>query len=253
MKRFLMLILCGMLISVCAQAQVTTKEVIRVTTDITGLTTCTQGRLYYNATSLVNWERNAAGVCAAITSGGTPGNVVAPASSTHNAAARFDSTTGKLLQNSGVIIDDSNNITGVASINKVTITAPATSATLTVTNGQTLSYTEGTWTPVRSGFTEVIGAGSFTNTGTYVKIGKQVTVRCLISPAGGATIAATAGAASIQGLPFSGGSMAGSGSFDKADAVTHGGVLVHVTDMFVTTSFSASSSEIVFSATYLVP
>ncbi|MGX9443852.1 tail fiber domain-containing protein [Nitrobacteraceae bacterium UC4446_H13] len=39
-----------------------------------------------------------------------------PATSTDNAIARFDATTGKILQNSGVVIDDSNNITGAASI-----------------------------------------------------------------------------------------------------------------------------------------
>ena len=38
------------------------------------------------------------------------GDVVGPASSTDNAIARFDSTTGKLLQNSLVTIDDSGNI-----------------------------------------------------------------------------------------------------------------------------------------------
>lgn len=37
-------------------------------------------------------------------------------SSTDNAFARFDSTTGKILQNSGVICDDSNNITGANSV-----------------------------------------------------------------------------------------------------------------------------------------
>lgn len=36
-------------------------------------------------------------------------------SSTDNAAARFDGVTGK-LQNSGVIIDDSNNVTGIAAL-----------------------------------------------------------------------------------------------------------------------------------------
>lgn len=44
------------------------------------------------------------------------GVVKGPASSTDNAVARFDSTTGELVQNSGVIIDDSNNITGVAAL-----------------------------------------------------------------------------------------------------------------------------------------
>jgi hypothetical protein len=36
--------------------------------------------------------------------------VVGPASSTDNAIARFDGTTGKLVQNSGVEVDDSGNI-----------------------------------------------------------------------------------------------------------------------------------------------
>lgn len=39
------------------------------------------------------------------------GNVAGPSSSTDNAVTRFDGTTGQTIQNSGVIIDDSNNIT----------------------------------------------------------------------------------------------------------------------------------------------
>jgi hypothetical protein len=42
--------------------------------------------------------------------GGGSGDVVGPASATDNAVARFDTTTGKLLQNSAVTIDDSGNI-----------------------------------------------------------------------------------------------------------------------------------------------
>lgn len=44
------------------------------------------------------------------------GTAKGAASSTDNAVARFDLTTGRVLQNSGVIIDDSNNITGVAAL-----------------------------------------------------------------------------------------------------------------------------------------
>jgi len=47
----------------------------------------------------------------------TAGDVTGPASSVDNTLPRFDSTTGKLLQSSGVTVDDSNNITGIASIN----------------------------------------------------------------------------------------------------------------------------------------
>lgn len=49
-------------------------------------------------------------------SGGGLGDVVGPASSTDNAAVRFDSTTGKLVQDSVVIIGDTGAITGVLSI-----------------------------------------------------------------------------------------------------------------------------------------
>jgi hypothetical protein len=44
------------------------------------------------------------------------GDVVGPASATDNAIARYDGTTGKLIQNSGVAIDDSNNVTGIANL-----------------------------------------------------------------------------------------------------------------------------------------
>lgn len=47
--------------------------------------------------------------------GGT-GDVVGPASATDNAVARFDSTTGKLVQNSGVTISDANVISAVGAL-----------------------------------------------------------------------------------------------------------------------------------------
>lgn len=60
--------------------------------------------------------------------GATPpgaGDVVGPASATDNAVARFDTATGKLIQNSGVLIDDSDNITGVTTLNGVTVESHA--------------------------------------------------------------------------------------------------------------------------------
>jgi len=44
--------------------------------------------------------------------GTASGNVTGPASSTDNAVVRFDNTTGEVIQNSGVIINDSNEISG---------------------------------------------------------------------------------------------------------------------------------------------
>jgi len=47
------------------------------------------------------------------------GDVVGPGSSTDNALVRFDGATGKLLQNSGVIVDDSDNLTLPGTLNGV--------------------------------------------------------------------------------------------------------------------------------------
>ena len=58
--------------------------------------------------------------------GGGAGDVVGPASATDNAITRFDQTTGKLIQNSTVILDDSGTITGVAAL--AAVTASITSA-----------------------------------------------------------------------------------------------------------------------------
>ena len=97
------------------------------------------------------------------TGGVGTGDVVGPLSATDNAIARFDTTTGKLIQNSGVTIDDSDNVTLPAqadlrfadadSSNWVAFQAPATissNVTWTLpstdgTNGQFLS-TNGTGT-----------------------------------------------------------------------------------------------------------
>lgn len=43
-------------------------------------------------------------------------DVLGPASATDNAVTRFDGTTGKLVQNSAVLIDDTNNVTGMTTL-----------------------------------------------------------------------------------------------------------------------------------------
>jgi hypothetical protein len=53
------------------------------------------------------------------------GDVVGPASATDNAIARYDTTTGKLIQNSGTTIDDFGNL-AANSIIAETFTAPST-------------------------------------------------------------------------------------------------------------------------------
>jgi hypothetical protein len=57
------------------------------------------------------------------------GDVVGPASATDNAVARYDTTTGKLLQNSLVIIGDTGSVTGVDAL---------TAESLVINNNATL-------------------------------------------------------------------------------------------------------------------
>lgn len=56
----------------------------------------------------------------ASTAGTGAGNVSNAGSSTDNAITRWDGTTGQVVQDSGVTIDDSNNITGVTKVNELT-------------------------------------------------------------------------------------------------------------------------------------
>ena len=60
------------------------------------------------------------------------GDVVGPASSTDNALARFNLATGKLIQNSTVIVGDTGNITGLGTLNTHTI--PGGTGTIALTS-----------------------------------------------------------------------------------------------------------------------
>jgi len=75
------------------------------------------------------------------------GKVSGPGSATDNAIARFDATTGKLVQNSGVIVDDSNNVTGIAKITSsdAKVLSPTWSGRKTA---GTQALTNGSWTTV---------------------------------------------------------------------------------------------------------
>lgn len=48
-------------------------------------------------------------------------DVHGPASSTENALARYADTTGKVIENSGAVLDDSNNLTGLNSVTVPTV------------------------------------------------------------------------------------------------------------------------------------
>jgi len=103
------------------------------------------------------------------------GDVYGPGSSTDNAVARFDGTTGKLIQNSAVTIaDTSGNMAGVGTINTHTI--PGGTGTLALTS-------------------QITGTNSGTNTGDvtlsgtpdYITISGQVITRGQIDQAADVT------------------------------------------------------------------
>ena len=71
------------------------------------------------------------------------------ASSTDNAVARFDTTTGKLIQNSGVIIDDSNNVSGIAKITATT--QKALDGTFAGRRIASQALTNNAWTTIQPG------------------------------------------------------------------------------------------------------
>ncbi|MCW5950985.1 MAG: hypothetical protein KIT69_01820 [Propionibacteriaceae bacterium] len=105
------------------------------------------GRLYRKNASNGLWWRQSDGSEVDLTN--TGGDVFGPGSSTDNALVRFDSTTGKIIQNSGAILDDSDNLTGLNSLTSTNIsnttfngdTINGTTSTITTMNGTTLNIT----------------------------------------------------------------------------------------------------------------
>jgi hypothetical protein len=141
--------------------------------------------------------------------GGAGGSVVSgPASSTDNAVARFDSTTGKIIQNSVVTVaDTTGNVAGVGTLSLATtlgvggatpsasgsgITFPASMSDSTDPNTFD-DYEEGTWTPT------VGGTATYSvQAGTYTKIGRLINIRfqLIISSLG------TGSTTFMTGLPY---------------------------------------------------
>jgi hypothetical protein len=86
-------------------------------------TSLQQGELAVNITDKKLWVGNAATTPVQLLGAGVTGDVVGPASATDNAVARFDATTGKLIQNSLVTVSDTGAISAPvdASISGLTV------------------------------------------------------------------------------------------------------------------------------------
>jgi len=126
-----------------------------------------------NGTGTTSWTTNGSG------------DVVGPGSSTDNAIARYDGITGKLIQNSLVIIDDLGNITGVQNL---TVNGTTNTTALNIDSesisGQRIysGYDSIGLVPISSiyqtlifntnvindtGYTNTLGEITITSTGTY--------------------------------------------------------------------------------------
>ncbi len=91
-----------------------------------------------------SWKSDGANM---VCSGGAAGDVTGAASSFDNAIPRFDGLSGKIIQNSNVLIDDLNNVSGIATLstsglatlNSLTVSNNASAGTLATTGAATLN------------------------------------------------------------------------------------------------------------------
>lgn len=107
-----------------------------------------------------------------------------PSASTDNTIPRFDGTSGRILQTSGVAIDDSNNVTGIANLDigsTDTTLARSAAGRVTIEGNEIVMYgsTGPAWTAA-SAPTVAASSGSITSSSasmSYLREGKRVTFR----------------------------------------------------------------------------
>ena len=176
------------------------------------------------------------------TGGGGSGDVSGPASSTDNAVARFDSTTGKIIQNSGVVINDSGEVTvGVWKGTEVGLSYGGTGAA-------SASQARGNILPSYTG-----------NAGKVLAVNTGATDAEWIAAGGTGTVTSVAVSGGTTGLTTSGGPITAAGTITLAGtlAVANGGTgtstpsLVQGTNVTITGSWpnqtiNASSSSQVY-------
>jgi len=108
-------------------------------------------------------------------------------------------------------------------------------------------YEEGTWTPNQGGGLTVVGA--FTSSGTYTKIGRQVTVTG--SSRGATSIAVGAGSNICTNLPFTVGALGGGGTCVN-DGINASSIIFTYSTIITSTGAVGASPSLNFTATYFV-
>jgi hypothetical protein len=121
------------------------------------------------------------------TGGSGGGDVSGPGSSTDNAVARFDSTTGKIIQNSGVVINDTGEVTvGVWKGTEIGLSYGGT-------GGASASQARSNILPSYSG-----------NAGKVLAVNAGATDVEYISAGGVGTVTSVGGTGTVNGLSLSG-------------------------------------------------
>ena len=120
---------------------------------------------------------------------------------------------------------------------------PAAGKTSTLLNW----YEEGTWTPNQGGGLTVIG--TFSSSGTYTRIGRQVTIIGIVS--GSTSVAVAAASIISSNAPFSGSSPYGNGSATDQAQTSSIGILQVAANVYANGSLAATTS-VYFSVTYFI-
>ena len=143
------------------------------------------------------------------------GDVTGPGSATDNTAVRFDSTTGKLIQASGVTIDDSNNV-GAASLTLTTDLAVAHGGTGGSTAAAARSNLGAAALGSNSDITALTGlttdlsvaqggTGASTHTAASVLVGAGTSAITSIAPSTSGNLLTSNGSAWTSAAPAGGG------------------------------------------------
>ena len=105
-------------------------------------------------------------------------------------------------------------------------------------------YEEGTWTPTQGAGLVVVG--TFTSSGTYTKVGRQVTLTGRLN--GSTSIACTAGGIFTSGLPFA----PAATNASSATSSNLGGTVLFIDSTIYSISAMAASGALYMTATYFV-
>lgn len=165
------------------------------------------------------------------------GDVVGPASATDEAIARYDGTTGKLIQNSGVTIDNSNVVSGITQLNVDNIRVDGNTISSTDTNGNIVLDPNGTG---------VVAVDNLSLTGNTIA-STDVNGNIVLDPNGTGAVVTdiiqTSGSSGVIIKNSSGTQVADFGPANTTNSSFSGNVQLNANSLLLTGSVAASGSR----------